>query len=439
MKLTNAILGLVAYYLIVYKSPFTAGLLILLSANYYLLYEYSIIGREYALELFFICLICTLYSKRFEKQKTYVALLSLLTLSHIFGAVFAFGFAIAYLYEFINRREKPKLSQVLFGMLYLVSLGAAILSQFPPPDAINPLVNFAPDLGVFMRTAHSFIGALFLVLRPRYWMKHSSIYSDLSELNIFSSVLFILLISWLTTVFRKRKDVLIFFLISFFGIFLAIYCNDLLYYLPRYPSQIFLLILVAGWIFFEKSDKLNINFRFYVLLLCVFATLQAYSGLMIFVQSIKLPFSQGAAVSAFIDNPKFEGYELIVDPPYFSSAFLVYSKKQFFNFGQNRKANYILCSNKDADGIQVKSSPELMDSYLVTNDEIFKKHLQQRVCERQNRFLIITNYAPDEDRIKRYHLKLEKHFDEAVMPIEEYYVFSTEISDDFCDRNLPGN
>lgn len=85
LQITQATFSIGFVYLFLRYSPFPRLTRIMFCFGYYGLFEYGIISRLYAIELFTLFLICTFYPKRFSNWFLYIGLLSLNAQTNLFG------------------------------------------------------------------------------------------------------------------------------------------------------------------------------------------------------------------------------------------------------------------------------------------------------------------------------------------------------------------
>lgn len=121
-------------YLLLSYSKFPKYILILLVFNYYLLYEYAIICRNYAIGVFLLFAIAALYPKRFERPILYCFLIFLLCNTNLYCSIISSGIALIYFLEMIQEKKFSK-STLLGFCLTLVGAIVLLIQVFPNPDS----------------------------------------------------------------------------------------------------------------------------------------------------------------------------------------------------------------------------------------------------------------------------------------------------------------
>ncbi|MFB9864477.1 hypothetical protein [Rufibacter immobilis] len=89
LKITQAAFAVGFVYVFLRHAPFSRLFRILFCFGYYGLFEYGLISRLYAIELFTLFLVCTFYPKRFTHWYLYLLLLVLLAQTNLFGFLMA--------------------------------------------------------------------------------------------------------------------------------------------------------------------------------------------------------------------------------------------------------------------------------------------------------------------------------------------------------------
>ncbi len=119
-------------YLFLFHSTLKKYLVVLLIFGYYFLFEYAIIARNYAVSIFLLFLIATLYSKRFEKPILFAFLFFLLENCNIYMTIVASGIGLIYLIEIVEQKNfKPR---ILLGLAIMIIGAIACMLQLIPTD-----------------------------------------------------------------------------------------------------------------------------------------------------------------------------------------------------------------------------------------------------------------------------------------------------------------
>ncbi len=211
MQMLNVCISVAAVAVFLFFSPFNLLEKMLFMSGYFILYEYTVISRNYALLMLFLFLAVVFYRK-----KNYVLLslvLALLANTHLFGLAFASFFVAMVSFEFISERKERMSKQVLIGCLIFL-LGAIIsLWQIIPPVDSNLYTHAqkSPPLERLERTSTVFLKAFVPIPDfTDYHFWNSNLLMSISKplCAILSSILFCIPFF----LFKNRFSLLLFFL-----------------------------------------------------------------------------------------------------------------------------------------------------------------------------------------------------------------------------------
>ena len=147
MQAFHGLLSTGSIILVVKASPFSKLQRLLLSSSYFLLYEYSIISRSYAMGIFLIFLFCTLYSQHRLSAWVLVIVLSLLANTSLFGLIISLALSLvlcAGLWTGGARSQQKK--QVIQSLRWRSSVRKAS----PKELRESPIAQFWPQLAVLI-------------------------------------------------------------------------------------------------------------------------------------------------------------------------------------------------------------------------------------------------------------------------------------------------
>lgn len=137
-SLLHLIIMLTATFIVMKYAPFPLITRLLLPFTYFFLFEYSLIARNYAPGILLLLLIAFVYSKRFEKPRTYALLVFLLFQTNIHSFFPALALFLGFIYENTRITKQKKFSVTNVGAMLLVFFGMliAFFQSYPPPDQI---------------------------------------------------------------------------------------------------------------------------------------------------------------------------------------------------------------------------------------------------------------------------------------------------------------
>lgn len=169
MKAVHGVIGLALIGVIGLASPFSRAERVMLLAGYFLLYEYTVISRNYGIGL----LIALLYAQSRAAAPDAVwrnaALLALLANTHVYCTILAGVLALDYLRDRLRAGVRP----ILPALLAAAGFALALATVWPAPDISREVTRpFADALspGHFLKTAIRFaIGLAPVRLTPLSW------------------------------------------------------------------------------------------------------------------------------------------------------------------------------------------------------------------------------------------------------------------------------
>ena len=91
MQLVHWLIAMITTGLFLFKAPLNKTIKLLFVFSYFMLFQYSVVGRNYCIVILFLFLIATVYQSRFTKPYMYALLIVGLYNTHVlaFGGAFA--------------------------------------------------------------------------------------------------------------------------------------------------------------------------------------------------------------------------------------------------------------------------------------------------------------------------------------------------------------
>ncbi len=274
-SLAHFLIILAAVVLFLRHAPFTHGQKALFVFGYYVLYEYNILVRNYALSVLLLFALAALHRLRFVKPITYAALLALLANTTLFGLIIAFALVAL---GWIDFRRFGGFAEVRRCMLALLLIAAgftiSIYQLWPPSDVLPPkahsgsmkdsLFDLRFSQGHLSVIPRALVGA-FLPLPqagPHFWNSRL-VHLPLQEAGLLDG--FPAVVRWaygtlmvcpalLSAAFLARKtEPLLFYLFvcgALLGVFLIIYEAGL-----RHHGFLFMLFIFSAWISQDYNEN----------------------------------------------------------------------------------------------------------------------------------------------------------------------------------------
>lgn len=389
-------------------SPFTKLQKVLFTFGYFPFFEYSLISRSYAIGIFLIFLLCTLFKTRNQKYLWISIILFLLANVSIYTSIISIAIYCALLIEWIfmpslkavtlktlARKRDLIISNVIFVAGILVSLWQII----PPADT-----GFAAkwettiDAGYFM-DCFSIISKAFLPI-PNFfdlnWW-NTNIF-DLFPYKIEVSINFLLSLFLLS-------GILFFLLIDFqvFSIYVISIGLILIFTYIKYQGSlrhhghIFILFIACLWIALYKDKRIDFPKIFFLkriskffyrkrnLLLNILLSIHAIAGIHAFSQDLLYSFSGSKEVSQVLNNFPANNVQIIGNQDAAVSPISGYLNKKIYYVENQKLGSFIVWNqertdkkielNKIIDFIGKIQSKNRSDIVLVLNYPLERKQI----------------------------------------------------------------
>ena len=267
MQMLHLLITGVTVYLFVRYAPFNWFQKLLFCFGYFVLYEYAIVARNYALGLLLITVFCVLFKERYKRFIWVGCVLFLLahTSVHALIVAIAIGIALCCEYGFGGRFLKP-LNQDLTAIenkkpiwigFALIGVGVitAVLQLNPPSDTGFAVAwHFNYDLKRVNNIVKLISRAYLPITSPALGFWGSNLLTTYAFFQAIQVPLcyFLMLLSVL--LFFKRPTALLTYLISTFGLLAFFYVKY--HGSIRHHGFLFLAFLMCYWIY-QDSPTLN--------------------------------------------------------------------------------------------------------------------------------------------------------------------------------------
>ncbi len=268
MQMLHLLITGITVYLFVRYSPFNWFQKFLFCFGYFVLYEYAIVARNYALGLLLITVFCALFRERYKRFIWVGCLLFLLAHTSVHALIVTIGIGSALCCEYVlaGRFLKPLNEEIatienkrsIWIGFALIGIGilTAVLQLNPPPDTGFAVAwNFNYDPKRVNNIVKLISRAYLPVTRPVFGFWGSNL---LTTYPIFQTIqiplcYFFMLFSVL--LFLKRPTALLIYLISTLGLLTFFYVKY--HGSIRHHGFLFLTFLMCCWIY---RDSPAINF-----------------------------------------------------------------------------------------------------------------------------------------------------------------------------------
>ncbi len=392
MQLLHWLIAVIAAGLFLFKAPLNKILKLLFVFSYLMLYQYSVVARNYCIVILFLFLIATYYQKRFTKPYLYALLLVGLYNSHVLAFGGAFALSLVY---FIEARRNNQLNTLKFPLFIMLGGAVSLIIQlFPYSGATaNALIHtsYIPQLNIntWWITLTSIQNAFIPV---------DSEYEELKVALFFTIILVLFIVSAI-----RKLPVFIFLLFTYCWIlyvFTTIHSGSL-----KHQGLILIFIIFTLWISSYYTNKENnlskliakfINLDYLGKSVLIVVVLSLFIGLIYGFSSIKkeyrYEYSGSKSIAKYIIQNNLQSKEIACYRSWRATAVAPYLPNTKFWFIDRKEFGtyFILDSvfNKDGDTLSeydiIKRTKEkynnqalLLLNYPLTipPDSTFEYHL----------------------------------------------------------------
>ena len=269
MQMLHLLITGVTVYLFVRYAPFNWFQKLLFCFGYFVLYEYAIVARNYALGLLLITVFCVLFKERYKRFISVGCVLFLLSHTSVHALIVAIAIGIVLCCEyFFGGRFLMPLNQELAAIenkrpiwigFALIGVGVitAVLQLNPPSDtgfAVAWHFNYDPNR---VNNIVKLISRAYLpITRPVLGFWGSNLLTTYPFFQTIQVPLCYFLILLSALLFLKRPTALLTYLISTFGLLAFFYVKY--HGSIRHHGFLFLTFLMCCWIY-RDSPAINLG------------------------------------------------------------------------------------------------------------------------------------------------------------------------------------
>ncbi|WP_210486312.1 hypothetical protein [Rufibacter aurantiacus] len=355
LQVTQALFAISFVFVFLRFSPYPKVIRLMVCFGYYGLFEYGIISRLYAIELFFLFLACTFYPKRFSHWYWYLTLLVLLAQTNLF-AFFMAGVLGLLLFSEAVKFWKSSPHWMPLSSLKLIA-GAIILAA-----------GYLLSLWSMVRPNES-NESTFTLFHPYYlYQAAARVWQAFAPVPEFTTTF------WNTSYLPTRFEILLSAIIIgilfaaffrtkrlLFSLFLLFFASFCLFVLKmegsmRHHAHFFFFTIAFLWIkthytqtYSSPSPPIPFQQKLAPVLrtlLIIAAFFQVIAGIYALVIDWQHPFFEGKKVAAFLRSlPR--NYSIATDDGVVSSNITAYLGKPIYNLPTgNLKSFYTLNPNE---------------------------------------------------------------------------------------------
>lgn len=340
IQLFNALVSTTCVYIILSRSPFSPGLNVAIILSYFVIYEYSVITRHYALGLMILLLLLTNLTAAKKNFYTIASLLFLLSNIHLFSLFIAIGVVCAYWHEWKSESLQTKLiCGTIISSGFILSFSHCI----PPADHFMYAYNREDIMSLKRITRIIFVPLKGILPLPdagalNYW--NSNFFISVNK--VFAAVLSLCVFSLPAFIFKRNLKSLLIFYVPSLLILLFFFMTPLML-TNRNCGYISILLLSAYWINVNNDLPVtdNVTKRVSLYFACFVLFIQAAAGIMAYSLEQMRTFSNSAKAAAYI-NSFLNGHstKIILSHQCSGPSLVSNTNKPIYYLEQNRFGTY---------------------------------------------------------------------------------------------------
>lgn len=331
----NALMAIAAIAVLILKAPFPRALKILFAFSYFLLYEYAVVARTYALTILVLFVAAVTFSKRRTFPLPFAVAVFFLFNVNVQGVFIATAFLVAFAATiFLEGRWRDRDS--LLAIAVMLSGGLlAVIQLWPPGDGAIVEVVRVVSFDVIPRALSNAFFPLSPSSTAPAWIAALLILLLSIELRRSIAALIVMWVSYLFFAYL--------FIFKFPGS-------------PRHHGFIFLVFIVAWWIDREENPERRSRLRPVITgLLMVSLVASVVAGLFQCYRDFRQPFSGAREMARSIRESGFAELPIASHPAPQTAAVLPYLQRdrKLWFAGIEEYGSYLLWDVKYEQGQNV--------------------------------------------------------------------------------------
>lgn len=357
MQLLHITISSFIVYIFLKKTPFSLWFKIAFVFSYFMIYEYTIISRNYNLGILFLFLACTFYAKREHYFNTFCFFLALSCNTHSIFSIVACSLLASVFFNQFTEYKFSLFKKYWKGyLLFFTGLLLAFYQIIPKSDT-----TFFNEIDYSFYQSLKSVLSLFKAFFPIVDFTIINYWNQFYLINNFTiASIFLGCISCIIplVLFNKNKTILFFVYLTFGGFILfEIFTQR---YGIRYNGLLFITIIIGFWMMFSEKEspflKINIS-KFNSKIILTLMLLQVFGGIIAYGLGINKTFNHGKNVASFIKNKKLDVDRIITVSE--SASINAFLPENLYNLLYQKKQGYYLW-NKDYNTFYNKTEQEII-------------------------------------------------------------------------------
>lgn len=456
-RITHDPIGMQIFHLIIATSfififnryaPLSNRHKVLFTFGYFVVYEYAVISRSYALGILLVFAVCALFNQRTTKYILIGLLLALLANVTIYAVVIACCIAgVLVLDYFMVQQKSRKATLQLVAGIFIFMLGVAFSLYQIWPEKDNsfpaPYATSAFDFQRWWQVASKIFTTYGYIpqVEENFW--NTNIYwkdAGLITTNDFGAwlgqnpvfiwgwiLMPILIIAAGVCIFLRKPLILLLFAGTTIGLFAVYYYTALLH--SRYCGYLLISLIVCYWLaeyypekkhngyFANLGKKISKPFLTVVLALNVIGALVAYS------MEMQYKFSPSKEVASYIRQTKLDSLPVVAITDFTVSPLATYLDRKLYYPQMNDMGSFTIWSKRRKDQMNLGETIANLGAYMDSTG-------RRRVLWVKDSAPQVT--SPDgqsqgdmQKAILRNDLQVDlvRKFDPGIVKDEKYYIY----------------
>ncbi len=408
MQVVHVFIASCTVFVFCFFSPFKLWQNILFCAGYFFSYEYSIISRNYAIEVFMLFLCAGVYTRYHGKNLVVLSILFFLFFqTNVLAIVIGLSF-FTYILWNIYEKDKTNIKRFFVPVIIIIAgIITAGVTTLPPADTAFAGWNIKPDAHGFIRVlSRSFITYFpFPELTLHFW--NSNFMDTFPHHLIIEAILAVIVLFLVSILFRSNRKILLLFFAATIGAWLFYYIKYFGYI--RHHGHLFLIFVLCYWFYSADGsvmrDKLSgmINRYFVTAILVV----QFAASCCANAYDIKYPFSNDIPAAKYIQAERLDTLPMVGDADFCVSGIAGILHEDVYYMRPAKWGKYILPDQNWGPFIHFEEKDMLFEVNKIME-------------ERKSDIVVILSY-PFRD-YKPLKWTLLSTFDSSIMG-EDYYLY----------------
>jgi hypothetical protein len=420
MQVITSILAGLTIFIFSYYSPFSRLLKTLLVCNYYLLFEYGIVCRNYLPGILALAVACVLFPSARERPWPFAIALIMAAFASVHSLIVAVAMASAFwgnwgwsIFRFEKgRNPEVKTFRLLPLFAFVAGIGWAVYSIIPRADTYYPSasgwhIHWHSDLMADVSCA--FVWSHFPLPRPSgfFWIppwQTPFLSFDPSLVFALSFLLFFLAIFLL----RRHAEALLFYLVGTIGVATFLYTKYLGF--TRHSGFLFLTFLFAFWMKKTRDascGKSRVTWMNSIGEIALFAMLamQAITGWWALRVDYDQPFSCGKETARFITDHHLQNEFIAVGWDWSGSPLAGYLDRSLYYANARRYGSF--------------THWDTQRDQNIDDEEFFQRSIKEA---KGAPMALVLDHRLANDFMQAHGIQLLAQFEGSQTPFEDYYL-----------------